>query len=116
MKTNQSLLNSFRQAERYASFSRRQFLRGLGACLALPAFESLVPSTVCAGARKAALKAAPVRMAFVYVPNGIEMHNWTPPEGRLTFPELSCGRATRLWNTEVTRSAGPARSGRSPRE
>jgi len=35
MKTN-SLLNQTLAAQRYASLNRRRFLRGLGACLALP--------------------------------------------------------------------------------
>ena len=39
MNTHLSLRNDF-AAQRYASLSRRRFLRGLGACLALPAFES----------------------------------------------------------------------------
>ena len=60
-------------AERLASFNRRNFLRGLGACLALPAFESLF--TISA---PAAATTAPVRMAFLYVPNGIIPSGWWP--------------------------------------
>jgi hypothetical protein len=69
-------------AERRASLSRRHFLRGLGACLALPAFESLGGVRLLAspaGADKASASiAAPVRMAFVYVPNGIIPSAWWP--------------------------------------
>jgi hypothetical protein len=54
-------------AERHASLSRRQFFRGMGACIALPAFASLYSRNAFA---KAANKIAPTRMAFVYVPNG----------------------------------------------
>ena len=54
---------------------RRTFLRGLGTLLALPHLESLVAAT--SPAAKAAAS-APVRMAFVYVPNGADMANWTP--------------------------------------
>lgn len=64
-------------AERHASFSRRHFLRGLGACLALPAFESLLPAKAL-GATSVATKAAPVRTAFIYVPNGIIPSAWWP--------------------------------------
>ena len=54
--------------------SRRRFLRGLGTLIALPALESLAPR---AGA--AALKAQfPLRMAFIYGPNGRNMEHWTP--------------------------------------
>ena len=44
--------------QRQASFSRRYFLRGLGACLALPAFESMKPLTLLASERSAASKLA----------------------------------------------------------
>jgi hypothetical protein len=51
------------------SIPRRTFLRGVGATVALPFLDSMVP------ALKAAPK-APVRLAFMYVPNGIDMKNW----------------------------------------
>ena len=72
MKTN-PLLNRHLAAEHRASLSRRRFLRGLGACMTLPAFESLRPFSLLAApasAGDAAAKSAPVRMAFLYVPNG----------------------------------------------
>jgi len=56
-------------AERHASFSRRHFFHGLGACIALPAFAS---------AARASAKGAPTRMAFVYVPNGMIPAAWWP--------------------------------------
>lgn len=83
MKTN-PFLNRNLDAERYASLSRRRFLRGLGACLALPAFESLRPLGVRAEDLRAAASAgvsssgAPVRMAFVYFPNGAIQDTWWP--------------------------------------
>jgi hypothetical protein len=77
MKTN-PLENRNLAAERLASFSRRKFLRGLGACLALPAFESLHPFSVLAASTGAAAKTAPVRMAFLYVPNGTIPSAWWP--------------------------------------
>ncbi len=80
MKTN-PLQNRNLAAERQASLSRRHFLRGLGACMALPAFESLRPFSLLAApasAAGAAGKAAPVRMAFLYVPNGTIPSAWWP--------------------------------------
>src|SRR5262245_58010076 len=80
MKTN-SLLNRDHTIERHFGLSRRHFIRGIGACLALPAFESLPPLNVLAGpanAANAAAKAAPVRMAFLYVPNGTVPSAWWP--------------------------------------
>jgi hypothetical protein len=54
--------------------SRRALLRGLGTAVALPALDAMVPAL----ARGAA--GAPLRLAFVYVPNGIIMKRWTPAE------------------------------------
>ncbi len=60
------------------SLPRRRFLRGLGTVIALPAFESL---SRVAGA--AAPGASPLRMGFVYVPNGVNTALWFPGgEGR----------------------------------
>jgi hypothetical protein len=58
---------------------RRTLLKGMGTAIALPFLDSMVPALARAAAGK-----PPVRMAFVYVPNGIDMRNWTPNvEGRL---------------------------------
>lgn len=54
--------------------SRRLFLGGAGAAIALPLFESLLPRV----ARGADPEAPPRRFLAFYVPNGIEMANWTP--------------------------------------
>jgi hypothetical protein len=70
-------------AQRVASISRRHFLRGAGVCLALPALESLLPSRVLAAEARAGKLAttstgAPLRMAFVYFPNGAIQRHWWP--------------------------------------
>jgi hypothetical protein len=57
--------------------NRRTFLRGMGAALALPMLDSMVPARA---ATTGGLSSAPVRMAFVYVPNGIIPGAWTPKE------------------------------------
>jgi hypothetical protein len=64
---------------------RRTFLRGMGATVALPLLDAMVPS-MTAFARSAA---APVRrLGFVYMPMGCDLPRWTPSgEGRLS--ELS---------------------------
>lgn len=55
-------------------------LRGVGAAIALPAMDAMAP----AFASSQLPGPKPVRMAFVYVPNGIDMRNWTPEnEGAL---------------------------------
>jgi hypothetical protein len=71
-------------AQRQANLSRRRFLRGVGALMALPAFESLLPGSVARAAGSAAGPLAasatgnPLRMAFVYFPNGAHQTNWWP--------------------------------------
>src|SRR5689334_16300930 len=68
--------------ERFESLSRRQVLRGLGACLTLPTLLSASP----AFARAVAKRAAPARMAFVYVPNGaIPAAFWPAGDGGTDF-------------------------------
>jgi len=54
--------------------SRRTLLRGIGAAIALPALDAMTP----AFAASRLTSASPRRMAFVYVPNGIIMKDWTP--------------------------------------
>lgn len=49
---------------------RRAFLKGVGASIALPLLDAMTPAL---GAYR-----APVRLAFVYVPNGVVMESWTP--------------------------------------
>ncbi|HXI69646.1 MAG TPA: DUF1552 domain-containing protein [Verrucomicrobiae bacterium] len=81
-------------AQRYAGFSRRHFLRGLGACIALPAFESLLPTKLLAaavapeGALATTATGAPLRTAFVYFPNGAIPAAWWPSNEGKDF-ELS---------------------------
>jgi hypothetical protein len=57
--------------------SRRTILRGLGAAVALPWLEAMGPLTTWA-AGTSPTKAAPNRVAFLYVPNGKNMDDWTP--------------------------------------
>jgi hypothetical protein len=52
---------------------RRTFLRGLGTAVALPFLDAMTPALARAQSGK-----APVRMAFVYVPNGMDMRHWNP--------------------------------------
>ncbi len=59
--------------------SRRRFLRGLGTLMALPALEGTAPfARAAAAGGKSAANASPLRMAFVYSPNGKNMDHWTP--------------------------------------
>ncbi len=53
------------------ALDRRMFLRGVGATLALPLLDAMTPAFA------APSKAIP-RLAFMYVPNGINIAQWTP--------------------------------------
>ncbi len=52
---------------------RRTFLRGLGATLALPALEAMRPLMA-----QGVASDFPVRMAMLYMPNGVRQDRWTP--------------------------------------
>ena len=59
---------------------RRTILRGIGAALALPLLDSMVPAL---SAMRNTAAVPPRRLGIVYVPNGIVMDKWTPlAEGR----------------------------------
>lgn len=59
---------------------RRTFLRGAGAAIALPMLDAMRPAFAATAGSK-----SPVRMSFVYVPNGIVMDNWTPKTAGANF-------------------------------
>ena len=64
---------------------RRTFLRGLGASLALPLLDSMVPAL---SAQATTVPFAPRRLGYVYIPMGMNPVPWTPKGvGRIT--ELS---------------------------
>ncbi len=80
-----------RMRERLASLSRRNFLRGLGATIAVPALESLQPVSLLAAERKKAARlgvtasGAPLRTAFLFFPNGAIPSAWWPTEPGTDF-------------------------------
>src|SRR5262245_4507501 len=75
--------------EHRAAMNRRHFLRGLGACVALPAFASLLPRQLSAAnvtARVATTgTGAPLRTAFIFFPNGAIPSRWWPEGGEMDF-------------------------------
>ena len=60
--------------------SRRTMLKGTGALLALPLLDAMKPLTAVGAAGPTAVQAAkhPVRMAVLYMANGVNPHHWTP--------------------------------------
>ncbi len=72
---------------------RRTFLRGVGATMALPLLDAMVPSMTAL----AQTPANPVRrLGFVYIPMGSDISRWTPPGegGALTELSTSLGPLT----------------------
>ncbi|WP_169974180.1 DUF1552 domain-containing protein [Tautonia rosea] len=60
------------------SLARRTALKGLGTAMALPWLEAMAPAAGLAP--RPGGKVAPTRMAFLYVPNGAHMQEWTPEQ------------------------------------
>ena len=106
---------------------RRTFLRGMGATVALPLLDAMVP----ARALLASIRPVP-RLAFVYFPHGAVMDEWLPADagrsgqlGRILEP-LSpfANRLTIVSGVENRHAYGPVHaitpgtwlSGTSPRE
>ena len=61
---------------------RRTFLRGVGATVALPLLDAMLPS---ATALAQTVGARPSRVGFIYVPHGADMASWTPTSGGSNF-------------------------------
>ncbi len=77
---------------RFAAMNRRHFLRGVGACIALPAFSSLMSSRLAGAATASAAvppattaSGAPLRTAFVMFPNGAIPSRWWPANATPDF-------------------------------
>src|SRR5215468_4207956 len=67
------------------ALDRRTLLRGMGATLALPLLDAMIPSMTAL----AATPANPVRrLGFIYMPMGAHMPLWTP-EGSGRLGQLS---------------------------
>lgn len=70
--TNRTMPHSF-------EITRRTALRGLGTCIALPLLDAMLPTvSFAAPEATAGTAAAPLRLAFGYIPNGVNMADWTP--------------------------------------
>ena len=69
------------QSPSQPNLNRRRFLKGVGAAIALPTFETFLPGSKAIAAAAKSGRAvtetgAPLRMAFLYMPNGVNMHKW----------------------------------------
>ena len=75
----------------FEPMSRRTVLKGLGTAVALPFLEAMLPKLATA----ANPAVAPKRMAFLYVPNGIHMQDWTPEKDGAEVCEAIRGEVPR---------------------
>ena len=62
----------------FSNLSRRSVLRGLGVSLALPALELFRPLHAAGPGVGTTATGAPLRMAYLYVPNGVNLAKWRP--------------------------------------
>jgi len=93
------------------SLPRRTFLRGLGATLALPALESIAPPLSAIGP-----SAPPVRLGYVYTPNGIvgacdkspRPFMWTPKTTGANFEFSPTMRALEPFRDQINVISGLA--------
>ena len=68
------------------ALQRRTFLRGMGATVALPLLDAMIPSMTAL----AQTPAKPVRrLGFVYIPMGSDIASWTPPGEGGALTQLS---------------------------
>ena len=67
----------------FKPIARRTVLRGAGACLALPWLETM--SKAADSTAAANLTEPPLRMMFVFTPNGTRPDHWTPPGDAESF-------------------------------
>jgi uncharacterized protein DUF1552 len=71
---------------KYWYIPRRTFLKGLGTMVALPMLDAMAPSLrSLAAAESLDPKTFPKRLAFVYIPNGANMADWTPAQTGAEF-------------------------------
>ena len=72
------VVSSGQMSEAKIQVGRRAFLRGLGVSVALPGLSSLGMAKAAVAARGVTATGAPLRMAFLYIPNGVIMDKWRP--------------------------------------
>ena len=83
------------------SLDRRSILRGIGAALALPLLDAMTPAF-------AATRAAIPRLGFMYIPNGVNLAQWTPASTAPGFAFSSTLSALEPFRDGVTVLSGLA--------
>ena len=81
------------------ALARRTFLRGMGATVALPLLDAMIPSLTA----QSMTAASPVRrLGFVYVPMGSHITSWTPPARRRADRAVADAEPARARDEHVT--------------
>ncbi len=83
--------------------SRRTVLRGVGAAVSLPLLEAMLPT---GRAAQRQTRKPPVRMAFLYVPNGMHMPAWTPETTGADFKIPATLEPLAAYQSEMTVLSG----------
>jgi hypothetical protein len=101
------------------TLARRTFLRGMGAAVALPVLDAMFPaSTLRASARQAGQAMKPVRLGYVYTPNGIigcsdkspRKFMWTPKTVGSNFEFSPTMKALEPYRNDVVVFSGLAQA------
>ena len=98
---------------RAGRLSRRTVLRGLGAAIALPWLEATAQSAARAEGH-GRVTDLPKRMAFLYVPNGVHMRDWTPAEEGSHFAFPPTLQALEPYRNELIVLSGLAQNNAAP--
>jgi hypothetical protein len=88
-------------------------LRGIGAALALPWLEAMAPASAVAGDSAGGAE-IPRRIAFLYVPNGVHMADWTPAETGPGFRLSPTLRSLEPFRQDLLVLSGLAQQNASP--
>jgi Protein of unknown function (DUF1552) len=98
---------------RAGRLSRRAVLRGIGTAMALPWLEAMTPVAARAGGAANGAE-IPRRIAFLYVPNGVHMADWTPAETGTGFRLSPTLRSLEPFRKDILVLSGLAQQNASP--
>ena len=73
----------------FKPISRRTLLRGAGAAMSLPWLEVMSKAAPATAGAAQNLSEPPLRMAFMFVPNGVRPDHWTPAGDELVNYEIT---------------------------
>src|SRR5688572_33505009 len=81
------------------AIARRTMLRGIGATMALPLLDGMVPALSALAQTPAAPKQ---RFGFIYVPHGSIMREWTPAQEGSNFEFSSILKPLESFRSDLT--------------